>query len=273
MEEEAADRLGRPLKICTCTAAKGKTLALNSPVDLSGRCAVVTGGARGLGASIVHRLARAGASVCVADVRREEGEKVCAALTVEGHDARFMELDVRDADSVAAAVQELSRAAWEVDILVNNAAVDVTKPIEQLTAEEVTRVVSTNLLGPMYLCLEIYRRMVARGEGHIVNILSTAANRTWTEAGPYSASKTGLRAFTHTLFQEAQRDCLGIGVTGIIAGGMETPFIMERFPDADASKLQSPDVVADAVLCALSVQPGSAVPEMVVIPRNEPSWP
>ncbi|MFJ9967514.1 SDR family oxidoreductase [Streptomyces avermitilis] len=268
MEGEAADRAGDRVN----KQPKGKTLALNSPADLSGRCALVTGGARGLGASIVHRLARAGASVCIADVRREEGEKVCAALTVEGHDARFVELDVRDAESVAAVVQDLERA-WEVNILVNNAAVDVTKPIEHLTADEVTRVVSTNLLGPMYLCLEIYRRMMARGEGHIVNILSTAANRTWTEAGAYSASKTGLRAFTHTLFQEAQRDCLGIGVTGIIAGGMETPFIIDRFPDADTSKLQSPDVVADAVLCALSVDPGSAMPEMVVIPRNEPSWP
>ncbi|MEV6175942.1 SDR family oxidoreductase [Streptomyces sp. NPDC052015] len=248
-------------------------MALNTSADLSGRRALVTGGSRGLGASIVHHLARAGADVCVADVRRDEGEKVCAALTVEGHQARFMELDVRDADSVAALVRELERTAWQADILVNNAAVDVTKPIEHLTAEEVTRVVTTNLLGPMYMCLEIYRRMVARGGGHIVNILSTASNRTWTEAAPYAASKTGLRAFTHTLFQEAQRDCPGIGVTGIIAGGMETPFILERFPDADTSKLQSPDVVADAVLSALSVVPSSVVPEMVVIPRNEPSWP
>ncbi|WP_256362539.1 SDR family oxidoreductase [Streptomyces sp. TRM70350] len=241
--------------------------------DLSGRRALVTGAARGLGTSIARRLAQAGASVCLCDVRREGGEKLCAALTVEGHDARFIELDVCDAEAVAAAVQELEQDGWPLDILVNNAAIDVTKPIEHLTADEVGRVVTTNLLGPMYLCLAVYRRMVARGDGHIVNILSTASNRTWTEAGPYAASKTGLRAFTHTLFQEAQRDCLGVGVTGVIAGGMETPFIMERFPDADTSKLQHPDIVADAVLCALSVPATSSMPEVVVVPRNEPSWP
>ncbi|MCG3043951.1 SDR family oxidoreductase [Streptomyces sp. S1A] len=243
-------------------------------LDLEGRNALVTGGARGLGASITRRLARAKAAVRVVDVRREEGEKFCARLSEEeGADVRFLEVDVRDPEAVEAAFRGLDEASWHLDVLVNNAAVDVSKPIEHLSAEEVTRVVSTNLLGPMYMCLETYRRMVARGGGHIVNILSTASNRTWTEAGPYSAGKSGLRAFTHTLFKEAQRDCIGIGVTGVIAGGMETPFVTERFPDADTSKLQSPDIVADAVMCALAVPEGSVMPEVVVVPRSETSWP
>ncbi|GAA2506947.1 SDR family oxidoreductase [Streptomyces thermolineatus] len=242
-------------------------------LDLRGRRAVVTGGARGLGAAITRRLAGAGAAVHVVDVRREEAEKLCARLGEDGADVRFTPVDVRDPDEVAAAFREWEAASLQVDVLVNNAAVDVSKPIEHLSAEEVTRVVSTNLLGPMYLCLEAYRRMVARGGGHIVNILSTASNRTWTEAGPYSAGKSGLRAFTHTLFKEAQRDCLGVGVTGVIAGGMATPFVLERFPDADTAKLQSPEIVADAVVYALSVPAGSVVPELVVVPRNEPSWP
>ncbi|URN11458.1 SDR family oxidoreductase [Streptomyces radiopugnans] len=152
-------------------------------LDLEGRNALVTGGARGLGASITRRLARAKAAVRVVDVRREEGEKFCARLSEEeGADVRFLELDVRDPEAVEAAFRGLDEASWPLDILVNNAAVDVSKPIEHLSAEEVTRVVSTNLLGPMYMCLETYRRMVARGGGHIVNILSTASNRTWTEA-------------------------------------------------------------------------------------------
>ncbi|GAB2969242.1 SDR family oxidoreductase [Streptomyces pseudoechinosporeus] len=242
-------------------------------VDLQGKKALVTGGARGLGASITRRLAGAGASVLIADVRKDLAQELCDDLARAGRDARFVELDVRDADAVAEVFRDLEETGQTVDVLVNNAAVDVTKPIEQLTADEVTRVIATNLLGPMYLCLETYRRMVARGGGHIVNILSTAANRTWTEAGPYSAGKAGLRAFTHTLFKEAQRDCQGIGVTGIISGGMRTPFILDRFPDADVSMLQSPDIVADTVLYALSVPAGSAVSELVVVPRREPSWP
>ncbi|MCX2970796.1 MULTISPECIES: SDR family oxidoreductase [Streptomyces] len=242
-------------------------------VDLRGKQALVTGGARGLGAAITRRLASAGAAVRVADVRWQEAEELCDALKEQGHDARFVELDIREPGAVAEAFTEFDEAGQPLDILVNNAAVDVSKPIEHLTADEVTHVVTTNLLGPMYLCLETYRRMVARGSGHIVNILSTASRRTWTEAAPYAAGKSGLRAFTHTLFQEAQRDCLGVGVTGIIAGGMRTPFILERFPDADTSKLQDPAIVADTLLYALSVPPTSAVGELVVVPRNEPSWP
>ncbi|MGW5347685.1 SDR family NAD(P)-dependent oxidoreductase [Streptomyces sp. HUAS TT3] len=242
-------------------------------VDLTGRQALVTGGARGLGAAIARRLAAAGADVLVADVRKDLAQQLCADVVVAGGRARFVEMDVCDADAVAAVLRDIEEDGRSVDILVNNAAVDVSKSVEHLTADEVTRVVTTNLLGPMYLCLQTYRRMVTAGGGHIVNILSTAANRTWTEAGPYAASKAGLRAFTHTLFKEAQRDCTGIGVTGVIAGGMETPFITDRFPDADVSLLQSPEIVADTVLYALSVPPGSVVGELVVVPRREPSWP
>ncbi|MEU7029159.1 SDR family oxidoreductase [Streptomyces sp. SBR177] len=239
----------------------------------SGRQALVTGGARGLGAAIVRRLAASGTTVLVADVRQEQAKELCESLLAEGLRARPVGLDVRDPEAVGELFGDLDAAGQPVDVLVNCAAVDVTKSVSELTAEEITRVITTDLLGPMYLCREAFRRMADRGGGHIVNILSTAALRTWTEAGPYAAAKTGLRAFTHTLFQEAQRDCPGIGVTGVVAGGMETPFIMERFPDTDTALLQSPDVVADAVMYALSVPAGSAAAELVVVPRREVSWP
>ncbi|MFF8601397.1 SDR family oxidoreductase [Streptomyces sp. NPDC015232] len=239
----------------------------------SGRQALVTGGARGLGAAIVRRLAASGTTVLVADVRQEQAKELCESLLAEGLRARPVGLDVRDPEAVGELFGDLDTAGEPVDVLVNCAAVDVTKSVSELTAEEITRVITTDLLGPMYLCREAFRRMADRGGGHIVNILSTAALRTWTEAGPYAAAKTGLRAFTHTLFQEAQRDCPGIGVTGVVAGGMETPFIMERFPDTDTALLQSPEVVADAVMYALSVPAGSAAAELVVVPRREVSWP
>ncbi|NYI08064.1 SDR family oxidoreductase [Allostreptomyces psammosilenae] len=242
-------------------------------LNLAGRTALVTGGARGLGAAICRRLAAAGAALWVLDVRREQAEKLCRELVDDGARAHPVHADIRDAGEVARIVREVHEEAGAVDVLVNNAGVDVSKPIEHLTAEEAGFVITTNLLGPVHLCLEVYRRMVRAGGGHIVNILSTAANRTWTEAGPYAASKTGLRAFTHTLFQEAQRDCVGVGVTGVIAGGMETPFVTERFPDADTSKLQDPAIVAETVLFALSVPATSVVPELVVVPRTETSWP
>ncbi|WP_067480178.1 SDR family oxidoreductase [Actinomadura hibisca] len=242
-------------------------------VDLTGKTAVVTGAARGLGAAIVTRLAGAGATVWAFDIRQQLLTDLCDQLAVEDVTIKPMVVDIRDAAQVENAIDTVCGTSGTLDVLVNNAAVDVSKPIEHLEAAEADNVVTTNLLGPIHLCLSTYRRMIGQGGGHIVNILSTAANRTWTEAGPYAASKTGLRAFTHTLFKEAQRDCPGIGITGVIAGGMETPFITERFPDTDLSKLQDPGIVADTILYALSVPKGSVIGEVVIVPRVESSWP
>jgi NAD(P)-dependent dehydrogenase (short-subunit alcohol dehydrogenase family) len=243
-------------------------------VDLAGRTVLVTGAARGLGAALARTLCAAGAAVWAADVREAELAETCArAAAAAGGKVTPLVLDVRDPGEAEEAVTAICRDGGMLDVLINNAGVDVSKPVEHLTAAEVGYVVGTNLLGPIHLCLAAYRQMLRQRSGHIVNILSTAANRTWTEAGPYSASKHGLRAFTHTLFKEAQRDCPGIAVTGIIAGGMQTPFVLERFPDADTSKLQDPEIVADTILYALSVPAPSVVPELVIVPRSETSWP
>jgi NAD(P)-dependent dehydrogenase (short-subunit alcohol dehydrogenase family) len=241
--------------------------------DLRGTTTVVTGGARGLGAEITRKMAGNGSIVWVIDVRERELKQLCRELENDDCDVRPLVADIRDADKVDDAITTVVQACGSVDVLVNNAAVDVTKPIEHLSAAEVDLVIGTNLIGSIHLCLAAYRQMVEQGTGHIINILSTAANRTWTEAGPYAASKTGLRAFTHTLFKEAQRDCMGIGVTGVLVGGMETPFILERFADADTSMLQDPAIVADTILSVLAVPVGSVIGELVIVPRNEPSWP
>lgn len=242
-------------------------------VDLSGKNALVTGAARGLGEAVVRRLSEAGAAVWAVDVREPALKGLATELQERGLAVHPLVVDVRDAQQVAGAFQAVVHSGGHVDVLVNNAAVDVTKAVTDLAPEEADLVVGTDLLAPIYFCLEGYRRMVEQRSGHIINILSTAALRTWTEASLYAASKTGLRAFTHTLFQEARRDCLGVGVTGIISGGLRTRFILDRFPDADVNLLQDPAIVADALMYVLSVPPTSSVSEIVVVPRNEPSWP
>ena len=242
-------------------------------VDLSGKTALVTGAARGLGEAVVRRLTQAGATVWAVDVRESTLKALADELGGPDGPVRPLVVDVRDAQQVAEAFQTVTADGDRVDILVNNAAVDVTKAVTDLAPVEADLVVGTDLLAPIYFCLEGYRRMVEQRGGHIINILSTAALRTWTEASLYSASKTGLRAFTHTLFQEARRDCLDVGVTGIISGGLRTGFILERFPDADVNLLQDPAIVADALMYVLSVPPTSSVSEIVVVPLNEPSWP
>ena len=245
--------------------------------ELQGRTALVTGAAGGLGTAITRMLMSQGMRVWAADLRMSALDTLQKNLSddpPEGTGSMVpLELDVRDAAQAAEAVASVTGEAGGLDVLINNAAVDVTLPVTELNAANADLVIGTDLLGPIYLCMEAFPQMAARGEGYIINILSTAALSTWTEAGLYSAAKHGLRAFTHTLFQEARRDCPGVGVTGVVAGGMRTPFITERFPEADVSMLQEPSVVADSIRFVLTQPVQSLVPEIVVVHRSEPTWP
>lgn len=245
--------------------------------ELKGRTALVTGAGGGLGTAITRTLMSEGVHVWAADLHGAALEALKDRLEADppegGGSMRPLELDVRDPRQAAEAVARVHDQDGRLDLLINNAAVDVTRPVTELRASDAELVIGTDLLGPIFLCLEAFPRMAAQGSGYIVNILSTAALSTWTEAGLYSAAKHGLRAFTHTLFQEARRDCPGVGVTGVVAGGMRTPFITERFPEADVSMLQEPSVVADTLRFVLTQPVTSLVPEIVVIPHREPTWP
>src|SRR5512139_489164 len=105
-------------------------------VDLRDRTSVVTGAARGLGAAITRRLADAGSTVWAADLREEKVKELCEELEAQGAHARPLILDIRDSEQVEEAIAEVTRVSGGVDVLVNNAAVDVTKPIEHLSAQE-----------------------------------------------------------------------------------------------------------------------------------------
>src|SRR5437762_14277056 len=113
--------------------------------------------------------------------------------------------------------------------------------------------------------------MRRQGRGHIVNIVSTAAKRAWPNASAYHASKWGLLGFSHALHVEAREH--NVKVTAVVAGGMRTPFLLDRFPDIDLGTLQDPRNVAETIRYVLS-QPGeSVIPEVIVLPLRETSWP
>jgi short-subunit dehydrogenase len=113
--------------------------------------------------------------------------------------------------------------------------------------------------------------MQQQGQGHIVNIASTASKRAWANASAYHASKWGLLGFSHALHVEARPH--GIKVTAVIAGGMQTPFILDRFPDTPLDKLQDPKNVADTIRYVLCQPAATVIPEVMVVPMQESSWP
>jgi NAD(P)-dependent dehydrogenase (short-subunit alcohol dehydrogenase family) len=235
---------------------------------LADRVALVTGGGGGLGEALCRALAAAGARVAVADLRREAAERVAAAA---GGGAWPLGLDVSDERAVARAVHEVVATGGALDVLVNNAGVDRTVPFEALDVEDWDRVVGVNLRGAFLMARQAFPLMRRRGRGHIVNIVSTAAKRAWANAAAYHASKWGLLGFSHALHVEGRPH--GVKVTAVIAGGMRTPFLLERFPDLDPGLLQDAGHVAATVLFVLTQPAETVVPEVTVLPMRETSWP
>jgi len=233
-------------------------------MTLENKTVLVTGGARGLGAAICRELARAGARLVVADLDQQGAQAVAESLRGE---ARAVKLDVTSERDAAALLEGLGR----LDVLVNNAGVDFTLPIEELTLAQWDAVINVNLRGPFVMAKHAAAAMKRQGCGHIVNIASTASKRAWPNASAYHASKWGLLGLSHALHAELRPH--RIKVSAVVAGGMRTPFLLERFPDIDPGVLQDPANVAATIRYLLTLPEETVIPEVMVLPMRESSWP
>jgi len=237
-----------------------------SAARLDGKVVFVTGGGRGLGAAICRACAQDGARVAVADLDLARAQALAAEVG-----GCAIRVDVGDEDQCERALAETLERLGRLDALVNNAGVDYTLPLAELSVEQWDRVIRTNLRGPFLLAKRASAIMARQGAGHIVNIASTAAKRTWPNASAYHASKWGLLGFSHALHAELRP--LGIKVSALVAGGMRTPFLLDRFPDIDPGVLQDPANVAATVRFLLTQPDETVIPEGMVIPMRESSWP
>jgi NAD(P)-dependent dehydrogenase (short-subunit alcohol dehydrogenase family) len=239
--------------------------------ELKGKVALVTGGGRGLGEAISRTLGTAGAHVVAADIRPEFADAVIRVLREAGSQATALRLDVGDDQASEQAVRQIVDQHGRLDILINNAGTDVTLPLEELAVSDWDRVLRTNLRGPFLLSKAAFPVMRQQGRGHIVNVVSTAAKRTWANASAYHASKWGLLGLSHALHVEGRKH--NIKVTAVISGGMRTPFILDRFPDVDPGVLQDPKNVAETIRFVLTQPEETVIPEVMVLPMRETSWP
>jgi NAD(P)-dependent dehydrogenase (short-subunit alcohol dehydrogenase family) len=233
--------------------------------------ALVTGGGRGLGEAICRALASEGATVVAGDVRDELASEVASSLERGGLSAESIHLDVTDGGSAEDAVASIVERHGGIDVLVNNAGTDLTAPFEEITQAEWDRIIAVNLGGPALMSRVVFPHMRRERRGHIVNVVSTAAKRAWANASAYHASKWGLLGLSHALHVEGRP--FGIKVTAVVAGGMRTPFLLDRFPDLDPSTLQDPANVAATVRFVLTQPAETVIPEVMVIPMTETSWP
>ncbi|WP_328752340.1 SDR family oxidoreductase [Streptomyces sp. NBC_00285] len=188
------------------------------------KVALVTGAGRGIGEAIADALAAAGASVAVCDVDAEAAGKVAAGLA-ERHGARVLAVgaDIRDGAAVRATVERVGAELGPVDVLVNNAAVDVIGRFVDSDEETWDRIIAVNLRGTITMTRAVLDPMIERGGGRIVHIASDAGRVGSSGEVVYSATKGGVIAFGKALAREVAR--YGITVNSVCPGPTDTALL------------------------------------------------
>jgi gluconate 5-dehydrogenase len=195
-------------------------MAVAHPFDLSGRTAVVTGGGSGLGFAIARGLAQAGARVVINGRNRAKLDAAAAELVAAGYAVSVTAFDVTDEAAVNAGMADIERAAGPVDILVNNAAVNIRKPFDEYTLAEWRALQDANFNGPFLVTRTVVPGMKARRRGKIINICSLASDIGRPNIVAYAASKGGLRMMTRALAVELAPH--NVQVNGISPGFFKT---------------------------------------------------
>jgi 3alpha(or 20beta)-hydroxysteroid dehydrogenase len=194
--------------------------------DLSGRAALVTGGAQGLGAGMAEALAKAGAAVVLADVQEDLGRATADAIKQTGATAAFVRLDVTDDESWEHAVTATIAELGGLDVVVNNAGVEISGLVADLDPAEVRKMLDVNVLGTALGIKHAFRAMRPGGAagrgGAVVNISSVAATIAFPGIAGYSATKSAVDRLTRVSAMEAGKLGYGVRVNCVYPGLVPT---------------------------------------------------
>ncbi|GAA5154298.1 SDR family NAD(P)-dependent oxidoreductase [Amycolatopsis dongchuanensis] len=226
--------------------------------DLAGRKALVTGGARGLGAGMAEALAEAGAAVVIADVLEDLGKETAQALRDAGATAEFVPLDVTEDSSWEQAVHSVLDALGGLDILVNNAGVEITNLLVDLDPVALRKMLDVNVVGTALGLKHAFRTMRpggAAGDGGVViNIASVAATIAFPGIAGYSATKSAIDRLTRVAAAESGKLGYGVRVNCVYPG--LTPTAMGNQLAVDCAELGLFPSPQDAVEAVVALTPG-----------------
>src|SRR5882757_3595369 len=225
---------------------------MNVNFDFTGRVALVTGAARGIGRASAVEFARHGASVVIADVL--DAEETVAEIAERGGKASWVECDVTDASQVAALVDRAVDLYGRLDFAHNNAGTFSPAPLAELPEEEFEKVIRVNLVGVFHCMKQEIRHMAASGGGAIVNTASIWGFAGAPSQAAYVASKHGVIGLTKTAAIDHGAD--GVRINAVAPGPIETEMTAKVPPDAlqeivsrtVGTKMGQPEDIARAVV-------------------------
>jgi 2-hydroxycyclohexanecarboxyl-CoA dehydrogenase len=202
---------------------------------LKDRTVVVTGGANGIGAATVRRLAEEGCAVGILDLDAASGEKLVGEIKAGGGRASLFAVDITGYDAVSRAIESFEAAFGPVAFLVNNAGWDRAVSFLDSTPDFWRKVVDINLFGPLNVNHVVLRGMAARGFGRVVNIASDAGRIGSSGEAVYSACKGGIIAFTKTIARELVGK--GVIVNTICPGPTDTAILRSFLDGPDGTRI------------------------------------
>ncbi len=201
-------------------------------IDLSGKKAIVTGGAAGIGFAISYRLAEAGALIAIADINMEEADKTSRSLNEQGFRSIAVKCDVSDENEVKDMVRSVIDKTGGVDILVNNAGIFPQMPLGEMTGSDFDQVISVNLKGTFLCSREVSQYMIQKKQfGCIINIASIDSMHPSSNGlTAYDASKGGVLTLTKSMALELGK--YDIRVNAIAPGGILTGAVAQHMRGA-----------------------------------------
>ena len=221
--------------------------------DLTGRKALVTGGARGLGAGMAQALAHAGAAVVIADILEEAGKTTVDTLLASGAAAEFVSLDVTDDASWERAVTQVIGGLGGLDILVNNAGIEITGLLADIDPADVRQQLEVNVLGTALGIKHAFLAMRPGGPagqgGSVINVASVAATIAFPGIGVYSATKSGVDRLTRVAATESGKLGYGVRVNTVAPGLVATDMGLQLAQDcATLGLFASPEAAVGEVV-------------------------
>ncbi len=228
--------------------------------SIEGRVALVTGGGRGIGRSIVLALAREGVRVAVAARTVPEIEEVAAEAAALGPKAIFLPLDMADRSAFVRVAKEVEAALGPIGILVNNAGVSVHAPLHSMEDADWDAILAVNLTGPVLLTRACLPQLYGNRWGRVINVASVAGRIGLKYGSAYSASKHGLLGFTRSLALEGAKK--GLTANAVCPSWTETQMMREAV-EAAALHTQRTEEQVRAAMLASNPLGRAALPEEV----------